>query len=126
MDYRMIINEVRAALEEKAAREMYGSESLTLIQELELAALAGLDTIEKFVDSMARPRRLYTATGIKQAIDNPDIPIAGTFSRARWLEIQEAFDEFEKWIATPLPKCGVPPVTIISRRGNPPEQEQQS
>ena len=34
MDYRMIINEVRAALEEKAAREMYGSATADAAEEI--------------------------------------------------------------------------------------------
>ena len=33
-DYRMIINEVRAALEEKAAREMYGSTATDAAEEI--------------------------------------------------------------------------------------------
>jgi hypothetical protein len=33
MDYRMIINEVRAALEEKAAREMYGGTAATTAEQ---------------------------------------------------------------------------------------------
>lgn len=124
MDYRMIINEVRAALEEKAAREMYGSESLTLIAELEAEAATGLTAIQSLIDGMARQRRLYIANGMREAVADPNIPIGGTFSRARWLEIQEAFDAFEAWLSTPLPECGLPPLVIVSRRGNPPEQEQ--
>ena len=34
MDYRMIINEVRAALEEKAAREMYGGTTADAAEEI--------------------------------------------------------------------------------------------
>lgn len=120
MDYRMIVNEVRAALEEKAARELYGG-NLTLIAELEQEAASGLTAIQSLIDGMARQRRLYIANGMREAVADPNTPIAGTFSRARWAEIQEAFDAFEVWLATPLPTCGVPPLVVVSRRGNPPE-----
>lgn len=123
MDYRMIINEVRAALEEKAARDLYGG-NLTLIQELEAEAATGLTAIQSLIDGMARQRRLYIANGMREAVANPDMPIGGTFTRARWLEIQEAFDAFEAWLSTPLPECGLPPLVIVSRRGNPTEQVQ--
>jgi len=47
--------------------------------------------------------------------------IPGTFSRARWAEIQEAFNAFEAWMTTPLVEAQIPPLVIVSRRGNPPE-----
>ncbi len=47
--------------------------------------------------------------------------VGGTFSLARWREIQEVFDAFETWLSTPLAGCGVPPIVVVSRRGNPPE-----
>ncbi len=123
MDYRMIINEVRAALEEKAAREMYGG-NLTLIVELEQEAATSLTAIQSLIDGMARQRRLYIGNGMREAIADPNTPIPGNFTRARWAEIQEAFDEFEAWLSTPLPVCGVTPIVVVSRRGNPPEQAQ--
>ena len=123
-DYRMIINEVRVALEEKAAREMYGG-NLTLIQELEGEALTGLNAVEKIVDGMARQERLWLAHGMNEAVADPNTPIPGTFSRARWAAIKEMFDSFKTWVRTPLPGCGVSPVTIMSWRGNPPEPVQE-
>lgn len=123
-DYRMIINEVRAALEEKAAREMYGG-NLTLIAELEQEAATGLAAIQSLIDGMARQRRLYIANGMRDAIADINTPIPGNLTRARWAEIQEAFDAFEAWLATPLPGCGQTPIVIVSRRGNPPEPVQE-
>jgi hypothetical protein len=49
------------------------------------------------------------------------VEVGGTFSLARWREIQETFDAFETWLATPLAGCKVPPIVVVSRRGNPPE-----
>jgi UDP:flavonoid glycosyltransferase YjiC (YdhE family) len=52
------------------------------------------------------------------------VEVGGTFSLARWREIQETFDAFEQWLATPLAGCKVPPIVVVSRRGNPPEPVQ--
>jgi hypothetical protein len=93
----------------------------TLIEELEAEASASLRTVQGLIDAMARQRRLYIANGMREAIANPAAPISGTYSRRRWAEVQEVFDEFEKWLAAPLPVCGVSPLVIVSRRGNPPE-----
>ena len=123
MDYRMIINEVRAALEEKAAREIYGSGTLPLIDRLERLAAEGLDAVANIIDSMAQQKRLYISNGMREKVGNPNATIPGTFNRERWLEIQEVFDEFEKWLYTPLPECGIAPIVIVSRDGNPVEQE---
>lgn len=95
----------------------------TLIEELEQEAAASLRTVQGLIDAMARQRRLYIANGMREAIANPNMPINSTYSRLRWVEVQEVFDEFEKWLAAPLPVCGVPPLVIVSRRGNPPEPE---
>jgi len=91
----------------------------TLMGELEKEARAGLRTIQNVVDDMARQRRLWIANGMNEIISNPDVVVDGEFSRERWLEIKEAFDQLEQWMATPLPECGVPPLVVISRRGNP-------
>jgi UDP:flavonoid glycosyltransferase YjiC (YdhE family) len=69
---------------------------------------------------MARQRRLYIANGMREAIA-AGADVGGTFSLARWREIQEVFDAFETWLSTPLAGCGVPPIVVVSRRGNPPE-----
>lgn len=92
----------------------------TLIGELEQEAGASLRQVQNLIDGMARQRRLYIANGMREAIA-AGADVGGTFSLARWREIQEVFDAFETWLSTPLVGCGVPPVVVVSRRGNPPD-----
>jgi len=92
----------------------------TLIGELEQEAAASLRAVQNLIDGMARQRRLYIANGMREAIA-AGADVGGTFSLARWREIQETFDAFEAWLATPLAGCHVPPIVVVSRRGNPPE-----
>jgi UDP:flavonoid glycosyltransferase YjiC (YdhE family) len=92
----------------------------TLIDELEQEAAASLRAVQNLIDGMARQRRLYIANGMREAIA-AGVEVGGTFSLARWREIQETFDAFEAWLATPLAGCKVPPIVVVSRRGNPPE-----
>ena len=92
----------------------------TLIEELEQEAAASLRAVQNLIDGMARQRRLYIANGMREAIA-AGADVGGTFSLARWREIQETFDAFESWLATPLAGCKVPPIVVVSRRGNPPE-----
>ena len=91
----------------------------TLIGELEQEAGASLRAVQNLIDGMARQRRLYIANGMREAIA-AGAEVGGTFSLARWREIQETFDAFEAWLATPLAACKVPPIVVVSRRGNPP------
>ena len=92
----------------------------TLIEELEQEAGASLRAVQNLIDGMARQRRLYIANGMREAIA-AGADVGGTFSLARWREIQETFDAFEQWLSTPLAGCKVPPLVVVSRRGNPPE-----
>lgn len=92
----------------------------TLIGELEQEAGTSLRQVQNLIDGMARQRRLYIANGMREAIA-AGVEVGGTFSLARWREIQETFDAFEQWLATPLAGCKVPPIVVVSRRGNPPE-----
>jgi hypothetical protein len=119
MNARDISIRVRDALLLLEEREAGQPE--TLIDELEAEAAASLRTIQNLIDAMARQRRLWLANGINVLIADPNAPIPGTFSRARWLEIQEAFNAFEVWMQTPLAACQTPPLVVVSRRGNPPE-----
>ena len=90
----------------------------TLIEELEQEAGASLRAVQNLIDGMARQRRLYIANGMREAIA-AGANVGGTYSLARWREIQETFDEFEKWLQTPMPGCKLPPLVVVSRRGNP-------
>ena len=96
----------------------------TLIEELEGEANASLRTIQNLIDAMARQRRLWLANGMNVLVADGNAVIPGTFTRARWLEIQEAFNAFEVWMTTPLETCQTPPLVVVSRRGNPPEPAQ--
>ena len=92
----------------------------TLIDELEQEAGTSLRQVQNLIDGMARQRRLYIANGMREAIA-AGADVGGTFSLARWREIQEVFDAFEQWLQTPLAECGLPPLVVVSRRGNPAE-----
>ena len=92
----------------------------TLIEELEQEAAASLRAVQNLIDGMARQRRLYIANGMREAIA-AGADVGGTYSLARWREIQEVFDAFETWLGTPLAECGLPPLVVVSRRGNPAE-----
>jgi len=118
-DPREIATLVRDALLMKQHAEAAQPE--TLIDELEAEADASLRAIQSMIDAMARQRRLWLANGMNVLIADPNAPIPGTFSRARWMEIQEAFNAFEVWMQTPLAACQTPPLVVVSRRGNPPE-----
>jgi hypothetical protein len=122
MDDREISVRVRDGLLLLAERERGRPE--TLIEELEAEAAASLRTIQALIDAMARQRRLWLANGMNVLVADQNATIPGTFSRARWLEIEEAFNAFEAWMQTPLTTCQIPPLVIVSRRGNPPEAAQ--
>ena len=119
MDAREMSVRVRDALLFLEQAEAGQPETLT--GELEKEAAAGLRAIQNLIDSMARQRRLWLANGMNAAVADPNVQIGGTFSRARWLEIEEAFNALEAWMVTPLATCGLPPLVVVSRRGNPPE-----
>lgn len=110
---------VRDALLLKQAAEAVQPE--TLIGELEAEARTAIRLVQEIIDGMARQRRLWLANGMNEAIADPNTPIPGTYSRARWAEIKETFDRFGQWLETPQPGTGTPPLVVVSRRGNPPE-----
>ena len=117
-DPREVAMLVRDALIVKQERD--AARPVTLIEELEQEADSSLRLIQSIVDGMARQRRLYIANGMREAIA-AGADVGGTYSLARWREIQETFDAFETWLGTPLAECGLPPLVVVSRRGNPPE-----
>ena len=93
----------------------------TLIEELEQEANASLRTVQNLIDSMARQERLWLANGMQAALQAGTVPTGGTFSLKRWAEIQEAFAALKVFMATPLATCQLPPLVVVSRRGNPAE-----
>lgn len=127
MTEREIVNTVRDAL--RVYFEQRGAAPATLIAELEQEAAAGLRTIQILIDGMAGQERVWLANGVK-AMLAAGLPVGGSLSNERWLEIQALFLAFGAWLKTPLeivpPAEGVhdgvyvPPVVIVSRRSNPP------
>ncbi len=98
--------------------QQQATQPATLIEELEQEASASLRAVQNLIDGMARQRRLYIANGMREAIA-AGAAVGGTYSLARWREIQETFDAFETWLQTPMPGCKLPPLVVVSRRGNP-------
>ena len=119
-DPREVAMLVRDALIVKQERD--AARPVTLIEELEQEADSSLRLIQSIVDGMARQERLWVANGMNEAIVDPNVEIGGKYSRARWVEIQRMFNAFKVWMGTPLEDTAIPPVVVISRRGNPPEQ----
>ena len=118
-DPREVAMLVRDAL--IAKQEQDAARPATLIEELEQEADSSLRLIQSIVDGMARQERLWVANGMNEAIADPNVEIGGKYSRARWVEIQTMFNGFKVWMGTPLAGTALPPVVVISRRGNPPE-----
>ena len=118
-DPREVAMLVRDALISK--QEQDAARPATLIEELEQEADSSLRLIQSIVDGMARQERLWVANGMNEAIADPDVEIGGKYSRARWVEIQRMFNAFKVWMGMPLEGTALPPVVVISRRGNPPE-----
>ena len=118
-DPREVAMLVRDAL--IAKQEQDAARPATLIEELEQEADSSLRLIQSIVDGMARQERLWVANGMNEAIADPDVEIGGKYSRARWVEIQRMFNAFKIWMGTPLEGTALPPIVVISRRGNPPE-----
>lgn len=117
MNAREVAALVRDALLLKEQQE--GATPETLIGELEKEATSSLRAFQDLVDSMARQRRLWLANGMRERLAAGAVPEGGTFSLLRWAEIEEAFNALETFMGTPLPGCKLPPVVIVSRRGNP-------
>lgn len=97
--------------------EQYSNQKTdTLIDELEKEAKVSFLLIGNLIDSMARQRRLWITNNMSQILADSDMDIGGSFTKERWLEIEEAFNAFEQWLFQPLPISGVASVVILSRR----------
>lgn len=118
-DPREISTLVRDALLLKQQAE--ATRPATLIEELEQEAGASLRAVQDLIDAMARQRRLWVANEMDALLTDEAAAMPGTFSRARWREIKETFNGMEVWMTAALPGCGLPPLVVVSRRGNPPE-----
>jgi len=121
-DPREVAMLVRDALIVK--QEQDAARPATLVEELEQEADSSLRLIQSIVDGMARQERLWVANDMNEAIKDPNVEIGGKYSRARWVEIQRMFNAFKVWMGTPLEGTALPPIVVVSRRGNPPEPVQ--
>ena len=108
MDYRMIINEVRAALEEKAAREMYGSAAATTAEQeiangVMLELLPGLRGMLAMLGEM---QEIWLAPGNDingkiAAAAATGTPLAG-YSPATWLAWGAVLTALQSFLVTEI------------------------
>ena len=118
---------VRQALQLLYDRQT-GKTGNTLAGEMEADAYVSMQTIQSVVDGMAGQERVWIANGMNEMLDAGQ-GIGGSFSYERWMEIRAVFKAFAVWLQTPVEviaetrdhaSVSVPPVVVISRRGNPP------
>ena len=130
MDYRLIINEVRAALEEKAQREAGTTpgDPLPLFIELENNVREILPAVQKMYDSLATVQRLWLANGVDQILaltGGESVPLdQGVITADEWQALQRLFRGLQEWAEMPIhlsddPKETTPgpiPLVVISQR----------
>lgn len=102
----------------------------TLEQELEKEAMDALARFQVMIDDMARIRRIWLANGMNELLASGQ-PVGEKLTRERLIELQKVFEGMDLWLKTPLsiwpasledgtPEVDLPPIVIVSRRGNPP------
>lgn len=130
MDYRLIINEVRTALEEKAQRDagMTPGDPLPLFVELEFHVREILPAVQKMYDSLATVQRVWEANGVDQILaltaDDAAPLEQGTLTAEEWTGLQRLFAALQLWAVTPIllptdPEKTTPgpvPIIVISQR----------
>jgi len=128
MDYRLIINEVRAALEEKAQRDagVTPGDPLPLFVELENYVREILPAVQKMYDSLATVQRIWEANGVDQILaltDGESVPLdQGAITADEWKALQRLFAALQLWAVTPIvlpndpEKPGPIPIVVISQR----------
>jgi len=130
MDYRLIINEVRTALEEKAQRDAGTTpgDPLPLFVELENHVREILPAVQKMYDSLTTVQRVWQANGVDQilaATEKGGVPLEqGALTAAEWAALQRLFRGLQEWAETPIllsddPKETTPgpvPIVVISQR----------
>ena len=99
MDYRMIINEVRAALEEKAAREMYGSTATDAAEEIAAKTMELFAALRNAYLLMGEINEIWLANDISGQIVTAALagqPLAGynVNAWARWGAILPSIQTF--------------------------------
>ena len=122
MNARELSIRVRDAL--LLLEEQESGESGTLIDDLEGDAAATLRTIRGLIERMSSQKTLWLVNGLREMIADPEAVIPGNYSRARWAEIEEAFNGFQSWLGTPMAETGVTPLAVVYRRAAPAEAPQ--
>lgn len=128
MDNRDILNRVRDSLDALSRTE---GQYTNIVEELEGESEYALRVIQNIIDGMAKQRRLWLTNDMDRLIDN-DMVDGGKYNTERLKEIRALFEDFAKWIEKPIvvsyadtelgtPEIAIPPIVIVSRRGNPPK-----
>lgn len=131
MDYQTIYREVRAALDEKQAREagLPAGEPLPLFVELERYARSIVPAVQEIYDNLGPVQRIWLANGVDDilaATEAGTVPLSqGSITVERWKALQRLFYGLQFWMQTPvvLPtdeaegvKPGPIPLAAISER----------
>ena len=120
MDYRMIINEVRAALEEKAARELYNTARAGTTAEQEIADRVmgeALPTLRSALTMLGELQQVWLAPGndimgkIATAAGNNQA-LAG-YSPVSWLAWGAVLTALQVFLETPV-EYTLPDDTVVS------------
>lgn len=130
VDYRVIANEVRAALEEKAQREMglTSGDPLPLFLDLTEHVKQIVPAVQEIYDRLFTVGRLWKTNQVDQilaATPPGQIPLGqGNLTAEQWKDLQRLFLALQGWIEMPivLPEDpeGTPPgpvpIAVISQR----------
>ncbi len=130
MDSRIIINEIRTALDEKAARDAgrQVGEPEPLFVELEGYVREIFPSVQAIYDRLATVQRVWYSNGVDAILDatkDGEIPLAqGTLTAGQLKDLQRVFRSLKVWIEEPivLPEDpdGTPegpiPLVVISQR----------
>lgn len=129
MDSRILINEIRTALDEKAARDAgrQVGEPDPLFVELEGYVREIFPSVQAIYDRLATIQRVWYSNGVDQilaATEDGEIPLGqGTLTAGQLKDLQRIFKSLKIWIETPivLPDdngelAGPIPLVVISQR----------
>ena len=130
MDYQTIYREVRAALDEKQAREagLTPGDELPLFVELERYVRSIVPNVQSIYDALGPIQRIWDSNGVTEILAETkpeDVPLGqGAIPAAQWVALQRLFYALQLWIQTPvtLPndpegtKPGPIPLAVISQR----------
>ncbi len=130
MDSRILINEIRTALDEKAARDAgrLVGEPDPLFVELEGYVREIFPAVQAIYDRLATVQRVWFSNGVDmilEATPDGDIPLAqGTLTAGQLKALQRIFKSLKIWIEAPIvlpdddtnDTPGPIPLVVISQR----------